>query len=423
MAERNELLQTTRANINDSIRANTRRGFINWSGCDNICMDMDNMLDRCKLAFEQGRYIEALETAIYLLVAGVRLASRADSSSGMLSFTINESFKLIDLCTQTIAQQDAEMQINAFNLIIRNSKVKAFDGWFSKRYVLLEMAVCLCDDKMASNMEKLLDAFLDQYKKEDRLDYVKNEDIVLRYKLHRHLKGANSVKAELYANLHINELCRLAVQDALAEKDYIEAERLCLQQIGKYTWNIYRTSPDDWNNVLFEVYVASGSIEKQIDQALCILFLGNAAFWDVLKNLYLKQNVWAEQRALLLEALRQSNRVECYRQILIREDEKKLLLESISNDVYDLFAYAGFLVETYPEEIYALCANFIRKQCAEANERRLYKHVCKNIVQLVKWHGDATAKALIDELKERYPRRPALLEELEKVEKKFVNKI
>ena len=50
---------------------------------------------------------------------------------------------------------------------------------------------------------------------------------------------------------------------------------------------------------------------------------------------------------------------------------------------------------------------------------REYKKITKNIAQLIKWKGNDTAKSLIEELKQRYPRKPALLDELEKVEKKL----
>ena len=73
----------------------------------------------------------------------------------------------------------------------------------------------------------------------------------------------------------------------------------------------------------------------------------------------------------------------------------------------------------FSNEIYELCANYIREQCAQAPDRRLYKKVCKDLLQMIKWKGNATAKLLVDEFKATYPRRSALLDELQKVEKKL----
>lgn len=61
----------------------------------------------------------------------------------------------------------------------------------------------------------------------------------------------------------------------------------------------------------------------------------------------------------------------------------------------------------------------ISESCAQAKDRREYKKITKNIAQLLKWKDNDTVKSLIEELKQTYPRRPALLDELEKVEKRL----
>ena len=149
------------------------------------------------------------------------------------------------------------------------------------------------------------------------------------------------------------------------------------------------------------------------------MFLGNEEFWDVLKRLYVGQGVWEEKKPLLLEELKNGRYMICYRSILIQEDEKKLLLEAVKEQPFDLFYYGKFLVKEYPEEIYALCEKYIREKCAQATDRRLYKKVCKDLLQLIKWKGNVEAKALVEEFKMAYPRRTALLDELQKVEKRL----
>lgn len=419
MAETNDILEVAKTTIKASIKCNTVRGYIGWNSCDNICMDMYDVLDMCENAFRQGRFINVLETANYVLVSGVKLASYADSSSGMLTDVIVCTFELIGLCTQTIAKEDMEMRTKAFSLIIKEAKKKAFDGWTSWRYELLDKVICLCDEKMATKLEKVLDVFLENDTDAYMPEYNKREDMILRYQLHRHIKGADVVKDELYANLHIEELRVIAVKDALREKQYQEAERLCLEQIKDDDWRYNKNDPDDWNNILFDVYVQAGQIDKQLEQAKKILFLGNEEFWDVLKKLYQSQNAWETQRPILLEELKNSKHAICYRSVLIEENEKKLLLEAVSAQPLDLFYYGQFLVKDYPEEIYDLCEDYIRRKCAEATDRRLYKKVCKDLLQLINWKGNATAKVLVEEFKATYPRKPALLDELLKVEKKL----
>ena len=91
----------------------------------------------------------------------------------------------------------------------------------------------------------------------------------------------------------------------------------------------------------------------------------------------------------------------------------------VMENPYDLFYYGKYLVKEYPEQVYELCYKEISESCAQAKDRREYKKITKNIAQLIKWKGNDTAKSLIEELMQRYPRKPALLDELEKVEKKL----
>ena len=45
MAETNDILEVAKMTISASIKRNTVRGFIGWHSCDNICMDMHDVLD------------------------------------------------------------------------------------------------------------------------------------------------------------------------------------------------------------------------------------------------------------------------------------------------------------------------------------------------------------------------------------------
>ncbi len=310
-----------------SVKRNTHRGYIGWSSCDNICMDMHGCLDICAEALELCAYTPVLEAAAYILTSGVKLASHADSSSGMLTDVIMCTYGLIDKCTKKIAKQDERVR---------------------------------------------------------------------------------------------DEMRIMAIKDAIEEKDYDEAEKLCLEKANaEETWRYRSSDPEDWNNMLYDIYKAAGNTEKQMIQAKKLLFMGNGKFWDVLKQIYIDCGTWNENYESLLDELKASKRNVCYRSVLVAENEKKRLLEDVMENPYDLFYYGECLVEDYPEQIYELCYKVISDNCAGAKDRREYKKITKQIEQLMKWNGNETARSLIEELKKTYPRRTAFLDELEKVEKKF----
>ena len=415
-----DIMPIVKNTITASIKCNTHRGYLGWSSCDNICMDMHDCLDMCAETLEMRGYMVALEAATYILVSGVKLASHADSSSGMLTDVIMCTYELIEKCAKEIEKQDKQMRDQAFALIIKEARKSVFDGWTDWRYDLLKCGICLCDEKSAKKLEKVLDTLLEISREDYYPEYTKKEDLIVRYLLHRHLYGKKNTQKELYQNIAINELRIIAIKDAMEDKNYDEAEKLCLEKANaEETWHYHSSDPEDWNNMLYDIYKTANSTEKQITQAKKLLLMGNEKFWDVLKQIYKEHGAWNENYESLLDELKNSKRTVCYRSVLISENEKKRLLDDVMENPYDLFYYGKYLVKEYPEQVYELCYKKISESCAQAKDRREYKKITKNIAQLIKWKGNDTAKSLIEELMQRYPRKPALLDELEKVEKKL----
>ena len=83
-------------------------------------------------------YLDDLEATTYFFIAGVKLASHADSSSGMLTDVIMCTYELIDQCTKEIKKQDKQMTDQALSLMIKVAKRRVFDGWTHWRYDMLK---------------------------------------------------------------------------------------------------------------------------------------------------------------------------------------------------------------------------------------------------------------------------------------------
>lgn len=180
-----DLIPLVKNTISASIKCNTLRGYIGWTSCNNICMDMHDCLDMCEKIFATGKHLLVLEAATYILLSGVKLALYADSSSGMLTDVIMRTYELIGRCTKEIAKLDKQTRDMALGMLIKEAKKKVFDGWINWRYDLLKHGICLCDDKNAYRLEKTLDGFLAVIEEDYFPEYKKKEDMIARYLLHR----------------------------------------------------------------------------------------------------------------------------------------------------------------------------------------------------------------------------------------------
>lgn len=328
MISTEEIMPIVKTTITSSIKCNTHRGYIGWSSCDNICMDMKDCLDMCAEVLEMCGYMATLEAAAYILVSGVKLASHADSSSGMLTDVIMCTYELIDKCTEEIEKQNKKMKDQALTLLIKEAKKRVFDGWSDWRYDLLKCGICLCDEKSAKKLEKALDILLEGSQENYFPEYMKKEDLIVRYLLHRHLYGKEDTQEELYQNISIKELRIIAIKDAAEDKNYDEAEKLCLEKVKEEeSWHYRSSDPEDWNNILYGIYKAANNTEKQIAQAKKLLLMGNEKLWDALKHIYNECGAWNENYEPLLDELKKSKRTLCYRSVLIAENEKMRLLD------------------------------------------------------------------------------------------------
>ena len=112
-----DIMPIVKNTIAASIKCNTHRGYIGWSSCDNICMDMHDCLDMCAETLEMRAYLVALEATTYILIAGVKLASHADSSSGMLTDVIMCTYELIEKCAKEIEKQAAKQNVTVSILV------------------------------------------------------------------------------------------------------------------------------------------------------------------------------------------------------------------------------------------------------------------------------------------------------------------
>lgn len=283
---------------------------------------------------------------------------------------------------------------------IRTNTVRGYIGWHS------------CDN-ICMDMNSILEEAKQNLTTGDAMT-----SLFIRYQLHRHLRGKESVRDELYANIDIDELRRIAINDALETKNYAEAERLCFEKASDDTWRYRASDPADWNNILFSIYERAGIKEKLISQARKLMLFGNVRFWGVLKDIYTKDEVWNDKRDRLLKDASTCRIKSAYYQILQDEQEWELLLKEMKQEPGEIFAYGSRLVKEYPEEVYSLCIEKIRDEASHSTERRMYKQVGKLISQLIKWGGVIPAEQLITELKTKYARRPAFIDELSNVERK-----
>ena len=244
-------------------------------------------------------------------------------------------------------------------------------------------------------------------------------DKLTRYHVLRAAHGQKEARAYLEKNLDVDELRLILVQEEMERGDYANAEHLCRERVEqeapekRTVWS----RPSQWQFLLYQIYREWGQRDKQIGQARTLAALGEPKFYQTAKNLLTEDGRWQEEYPKFLEELRASLPASAYMEILKEEGETGLLMEQVRLHPDTVFQYGDVLAPQYGDEVFSLCSSTIRKASKGISNRKHYQRLCELLQSLIKFGGSRYAQILINELYEAYFCRPALLEELERVER------
>lgn len=405
--------------VRASIRSNTHQHYIDERGCDAICADLDDCLGKAERRIERGQYSQALEIIQFVLVAGMKLASEADSSSGSLTCTIDSAMGLLGQAARGLVQSGEDRSVWVKKLL-KTAADPVFDGWDDSRYDLLQRAAILADTQNESEFYAVLNRLSEnRWERFEDDSWTEQWDKLTRYHVLRAAHGQKDARGYLERNLDVDELCLILVQEEMERGNYANAERLCRERVEQESpekrsmWS--RAS--QWQLLLYDIYRDWGQRDKQIGQARTLAALGERRFYQTAKDLLTEDGRWQEEYPKFREELKASLPVYTYMEILKGEGEIGLLMEQVRLHPDMVFQYGDVLVPQYGDEVFNLCSGAIRKASKGISNRRHYQRLCELLQSLIEFGGSRYAQILIHELREAYPRRPALLEELERVER------
>ena len=224
--------------------------------------------------------------------------------------------------------------------------------------------------------------------------------------------GEAAVDCFVAENLRFPKIREVAFDKAIMCGNFSEAERLCVDVISSDNQH-FGVSP--WLYKLYSVYEQSGNETGMAETAKSILLSGDLEYYEKLKSLIERQKTWDELYPTLLNELASALHYINYMEILQKEDEHVLLLEQLKKHSDQVYRHGKFLAEKYPTVVCDLFTNQLKREAHAAHKRDLYREVCSHIEKFSDSGYKNEATELIKELKDRYKRKPAFVDELTKI--------
>ncbi len=394
--------------IDDIIYAySDRDGFVNYDVCYDMCMEIDAVVNDEFDLYKTDNSLEHIKNLLIVNHKTISLMDKCDDSDGgiiTILYDIKES--LFTACEDILNSNDEEKCIEFLSVIFNEVKNKNYDYWLESKCDLLNIAVQFSKYNKSKVFE-ILDDFINQCEKEQK--YYLSNAVLLKFKFLEMNENEKSAEEFLYRYSYVDDICEHFVKKYVDEKKYDLAEKLCIDKIKNTDY------PIRWESLLSSVYEESKQFDKQLKIELDSLINGNANSYTTVKNLMKKFDLWNKNRDALLKKLSQKLSVYDYADILRDEKEYDKLLCLVKEHRLLIKSYFPFIATEYPEDAYKLYSDYIIYLAQRSSSRKEYQSCCKEIKSLYDAGGSAEAKRLVMFLKNKYRRKPAFLDELNKL--------
>jgi len=392
--------------------ASDRHGFIDWSASRLVGNAVDNLLESAQKQINNRNYKSAVFICTAVMEQMTDALQYSDDSNGDIGGSIDAAYEML----YTIAQEQSSEEIR--KLIIEycftSFDKQIYSGWDWHIGVLRLAALLLKTEEETERIFKQID-------KAQRSDYEIEEAQSIKYDILLKTKGETAAETYLEQNITNSNLRREAIQKALRKKNYEKAISLAKDGVN-YDLKDKPGLAKEWYDWLLKIAQAQNDSERIIEYAR-LLFIDNFRneqdYYQILKQ-YVKPEKWIEFVESVIQDITTKKRwldTGLIASIFIKEEWWDRLLELVkkTHDLNTIDHYEKYLSKDYSNEIVELYSTGILKYMKNSMGRDHYQNACRYIRKIIKLGAREKANKIISYLRTEYPKRKALMEELDKV--------
>ncbi|MEC4077516.1 SWIM zinc finger family protein [Myroides odoratimimus] len=417
------------------IKQHTSRGFVSYTETKKLSKELEIYLGRVNELIAERNYRDACSIIQVFIEEAIDVITFSDDSNGYFSDLIFKAIEILDSIIEAdITIEFKESLISFFEEEL--AKEVYFDyGDFG--YELLGSFELLC---LKIFKEEFYLTFLDKKIKESnseeyRIRHFTNVRLSFLGKIGRE----EQLNQEMLDNISIPEVRRNLVQREMMHGEYEKAKILLIEGIKIAEELKHRGTVNQWELILLEI----AELEKDVERMR--YFYNKQVFfgWQINKSYYskLKATFTKEEWTVIIEEKINSLISEAKSKVkqhsmfnsnpydgLVNSVGVLYSLEGYVDRLFDLLKkvsrldlvlpYLKYIKKEYTVDvIFDVLRPLIVLEADRANNRSDYKNIGNLLISLKKEFPQAVGiiDSIVDEMKKKYPKRPAMLDEFNKV--------
>lgn len=410
----NEVELATKIIVHHLQQAQERRtGFIKWGQTLKAIKGIELIHTRIQEHIDGQHYFIAIDLAELCMHYGLEALQYSDDSDGDIGGVVEDSIELLHHAIDEAAPnwntaQKAEALAKMRAIILKEE----LQDWSDWRIELLYACLPLCTDAtIEQQFLSLVQAVENHSGAGWYAHYIAKQVEKLKYKLQT--SKLTDQQAEQFLDQHPDdwELRERLIQAAMAQQQFEK-----VLQLAKQGMQLEKKRPIFGANWLEYTFIAHEALGHQLEMcqiAEQLLLAGNIDYFERLKEFFTPEE-WRIKREDLFNAL-EKRQSYLYEKIIVNEQQTERILKLCQKNPFSITQHYSHLVGKFDQEVMQIFVDYITSEAAVANNRSHYKNVCRIIRTMSKAGYQQQVGELVAELKVKYARRPAFVDELNQV--------
>lgn len=415
----NDEVKASKQLIRKYINENKRQGFISWRNVHTALQGAEMVLDKGRNKLNNGEEETAVKLGIAVLSIVIDMLQYTDDTGGEIGYVINESITLLkDASSLILLSTDHRVQESTFDLILKEAMNKRYDGWNDTRYALLD--VCSIYSALSSARRKLEEILENQLSKVSTVSTWSSErdkQAILQLQLKILERNGEMDTANQFVNKHLNydEFRQMAIEKEIENENYETALRLC--EDGEENDSLYPGLVKKWKEYRLQVYEAIEDLEKQKEILMEFVLDNEYEAYSKLKELYSEEE-WEDALEKIFHSMEErAGLPHVYEYIAKAENRSDKVLKYVEQSPSTIVELYSYILDNYEDRVEEIFRHYILSEAELATNRKEYRNIGRKLKIYKEAVGEAKFEELVMALKKTYERKPAFVNELEKIEK------